>query len=130
MLVAASAHAQLYRWVDPDSGSVKFSSLPPSDARVQAEVVTPRAGALPKAPTAPPAQQVAPLETRWRESLAQLMALSPQALARMNEGLRQQLEAYQALSSELDRIDPDGAARRRDEALALMQRFRQGAAAR
>jgi len=130
MFSAASAHAQLYRWVDPDSGSVKFSSLPPSDARVQAEVVTPRTGPLPKAPTASPSQQVAPLEARWRESLAQLMALSPQELARMSEGVRQQLEAHQALSSELDRIDPAGAARRRDEALALMQRFRQGAAAR
>ena len=129
MFIAASAQAQLYRWVDPDSGSVKFSSLPPADARVKAEVVTPRSAALPKAAPAAPSQPVAPLETRWREMLARLMALPPQELSRMTEGLRHQLESYQALSSELDRVDPDGAARRREEALAVMQRLRQGAAA-
>ena len=28
-LVALPAHADLYRWVDPQTGSVKFSSYPP-----------------------------------------------------------------------------------------------------
>jgi hypothetical protein len=28
-LWAPSAHADLYRWVDPETGSVKFSSYPP-----------------------------------------------------------------------------------------------------
>ena len=29
LLAAFPAYADLYRWVDPQSGSVKFSSLPP-----------------------------------------------------------------------------------------------------
>lgn len=127
-MMAASAHADLYRWIDPDTGSVKFSSLPPSDPRVNAEVVTARSAPLPKPAPAPRLQQVAPLETRWREMLAQLTALTPQELSRMGEGVRQQLEAYQALSTELDRVDPEGAPRRQREALAAMQRAQQGAA--
>lgn len=112
LLVAASAHADLYRWIDPDTGSVKLSSSPPSDPRVNAELVTARSGPLPRPPPPSAMQQVAPLETRWREMLAQLAALTPQ-----------QLDAFQALSMELDRVDPQGASRRQREALAVLQRL-------
>src|SRR5207237_1940670 len=39
LVLAAPAYADLYRWVDAASGSVKFSNLPPADARLGAEVV-------------------------------------------------------------------------------------------
>jgi hypothetical protein len=122
-VLAASARADLYRWIDPDTGSVKFSSLPPSDPRVNAEVVTARSTPLPKPAAASPSQAVAPLETRWREALARLSTLTPQELASMSESLRQQLDAYQALSVELDRLDPEGSARRQQEAMAVLQRL-------
>jgi hypothetical protein len=60
--------------------------------------------------------------------LAQLSALAPQEVARMGDDVRQQLDAYQALSVELDRVDPEGAVRRQQEALAVMQRLQKGAA--
>ena len=45
----------------------------------------------------------------------------------MGEDVRQQLDAYQALSAELDRVDPEGALRRQQEALAVIQRMQKGA---
>jgi len=39
LFIALPAHADLYRWIDPDSGSVKLSNLPPSDQRINAELV-------------------------------------------------------------------------------------------
>ncbi len=101
MFLAASAHAQLYRWVDPDSGSVKFSSLPPSDARVQAEGVTPRSVPLPKAAPSLPSQQVAPRETRWRELLAKLMTVTEKDVLLSPDGVRQDIEVLQAQRAEL-----------------------------
>lgn len=55
LAVAAPAHADLYRWVDPETGSVKFSTLPPADPHLSAALVpymapTPAAG-TPKAGT-------------------------------------------------------------------------------
>jgi hypothetical protein len=38
LALAAPAHADLYRWVDPDTGSVKFSNLPPSNPELRAEL--------------------------------------------------------------------------------------------
>jgi hypothetical protein len=71
---------------------------------------------------------VAPLETRWRETLAQLSTLSPQELTRMSESLRQQLDAFQALSVELDRVDREGSVRRQQEAMAVLQRLQKASA--
>jgi len=56
------ASADLYRWIDRESGSVKFSNTPPP----------------------------------W-----------------FGDPEREQIEAYQALSTELDRLDPAGTPRRR-----------------
>ena len=40
--------------------------------------------------------------------------------------MQQQLEAYQALSAELDRLDPAGAARRRAQEVGVMETLRRG----
>ncbi|HEY3075238.1 MAG TPA: DUF4124 domain-containing protein [Burkholderiales bacterium] len=134
--IALPAHADLYRWVDPDSGSVKLSTLPPSDPGVNAELVpfrnpaapppqTPAAAAKPK----PAAGAVAALEARWTELSTQLTGVSSQDSNRGAEGLRQQMEAYEAVRAELDRLDPAGAARRRSESSSILDRLRQGFAA-
>ncbi|HYL26160.1 MAG TPA: DUF4124 domain-containing protein, partial [Burkholderiales bacterium] len=34
-MLAAPAHADLYRWVDPDTGSVTFSNLPPANPELR-----------------------------------------------------------------------------------------------
>src|SRR5262245_62586926 len=120
-LGAFPARADLYRWVDPASGSVKFSNTPPpwfgdperERSAPRVEVIRERgAAALPK-PAAPPegaaarATAVAALEARWFE-LAKLLASLPPGsdLSRAEPAARQQLEAYQALGAELDRLDP------------------------
>ena len=134
LCVALPAHADLYRWVDPDSGSVKLSTLPPSDQRVNAELVPFRDPAAPAAPTAapaaakpkPPASPFAALEARWSELLTQLTGVSAQDFNRGSEGLRQHMEAYEAVRAELDRMDPAGAARRRSESTSILDRLRQG----
>ena len=132
LFFSASAHADLYRWVDPETGSVKLSSVPPSDPAVSAEVVPYKAPPLPKAATpaaTKPAAVIETLQSRWTELLAQLIGVSQGDFDRAGEGLRQQIEAYQAVSVELDRLDPAGAARRRTESTSLLQRFKQGFAA-
>ena len=132
-ILAFPAHADLYRWIDPESGSVKISSLPPSDPTVQPEVVryTGPAGLARPAPPAgaPPTATASTfeLESRWRALLAQITGLTPEDFNRGGEGLRQQIVAYEAVRTELDRLDPAGAARRRTEAQGLLERLRQGA---
>jgi len=136
--VALPAHADLYRWVDPDSGSVKFSNLPPTDGRANAELmpyrgVAPQAAsaattaAKPKPAAAPPLEA---LQARWSEMLTQLTGTSSQDLSRGGEGLRQKMEAYEAVRVELDRVDPAGAARRTNETRTVLERLRQGFGAR
>ena len=133
---AAPAHADLYRWIDPETGSVKLSSVPPSDAGVNAEVVSYRAPAAPK-PAATAAvsksstagNSIQVLETRWSEIMKQLTGLTPQDFQRGGEGLKQHIEAYEAVRVELDRLDPAGAARRNAESTSVFDRLRRGFAA-
>ena len=133
LCIALPAHADLYRWIDPESGSVKLSTQPPSDPTINAELVpfrnpaapapqTPAGAAKPK----PAASPVAALEARWSELLTQFTGVSAQDFNRGGEGLRQQMEAYEAVRTELDRLDPAGAARRRNESTSLLDRLRQG----
>ena len=131
-IVSLPAHADLYRWIDPETGSVKLSSLPPSDASIIAQVVPYKAPALPKtsaAPAKPAATMVQALQAKWSEVLTQITGLSPQDFQRGGEGLKQHLEAYEAVRVELDRIDPAGAARRRAESEGLLERVKRGFAA-
>ncbi len=52
--------------------------------------------------------------------------MSSQEFNRGSEGLRQHMEAYEAVRAELDRMDPAGAARRRNESTSILERLRQG----
>jgi hypothetical protein len=132
------AAADLYRWVDPQSGSVKFSSVPPDwhgdplreGVAPRVEVLRhqgPAPASLPpgaaEKPRAAPAQ--AALEERWRNML-QFLATMPQRadFDRAGRGLQQQIEAFQAVRADLDRLDPDGAPRRRVEEANAFERLK------
>ena len=120
-LVALTAHADLYRWVDPETGSVKFSNQPPAEGRT-VEVVPFRGAASTPERSAPVPEAQAPLEQR-RRLLQQAMLQTPFDPA--NPGvLQKQAEAYQAVAQELDRLDPAGAARRRAEDVALFEKMK------
>jgi len=133
---AAPAHADLYRWIDPESGSVKLSSMPPSNPGISAEVVPYNAPPAPKPPVVPVISKpsaatgsVGALEVRWSALLTQLTSIRPQDFNRAGEGIRQQIEAYESVRAELDRLDPSGAARRAAESTSLAEKLRQGFAA-
>jgi hypothetical protein len=138
-LAAVPAHADLYRWVDPQTGSVKFSSYPPPwfgdqarelNAPATAVIVDHAPGApKPAAPVKPSAAASvrAALETRLA-ALTQFFSALPsnQDFSRAGSGIQQQVEAYQALCAELDRIDPAGAARRRAQEVGVIETLRRG----
>ena len=116
---AGVAHADLYRWVDPQSGSVKYSSVPPPASQAGVEVVPYRSGAAPAKPSAPgAAPPSAALELRWQGLLAEISAIVPGS-----PGVPQRIQDFAMVSAELDRLDPAGAARRRAEAQAVLQRL-------
>jgi hypothetical protein len=133
-LAAFPARADLYRWIDPETGSVKYSSVPPHDSRVNAGVVPFKAPPAPPPVASPGTTGVAPpqagalaaLEARWSGVLSQLSELTPQDFRRAGDGLRQQLEAYGALSAELDRLDPAGSERRRTQSEGMLERLKRG----
>ena len=131
LLAAPAAHADLYRWVDPATGSVKLSNYPPPAGR-PSEVI-PYSGQ--GAPVPPPsvlaggvsASSASPLEQRWRALLQGIAALPAQTDLRTGgEGLKRQIEAYQSVAAELDRADPAGASRRREEQARVFERLRKG----
>lgn len=136
----AAAHADLYRWVDPETGSVKFSTYPPpwySDEAKQGR--GPKVERIPtgRDPAARPdvAAGSAPDPARGYEALeAQRKALlqqMPGAAARGGPergvpALQKQLEALSALSQQIDKLNPEGAAARRAEAEAVLQKLIKG----
>jgi hypothetical protein len=136
LAAALPAQADLYRWVDPQSGSVKFSSLPPPwlgdperEARSpRVEVIGARpAGTTARAETPASARSATALEASWRALLRQLASLPQRPeFERSAEAIQQQLRAYEALRAELDRADPVGAARRRAEETTVMEQLRRG----
>lgn len=133
LCIATPARADLYRWIDPESGSVKLSNLPPAESSVNAEVVPYRGLVAPKpAPTAfnvapkPAANAMEALQARLTELMTQITGASPQDFNRAGQGVRQQMEAYEALRVELDRLDPAGAARRRAESTSFLDKVKQG----
>ena len=131
VLVALPAHADLYRWIDPATGTVKLSSLPPADPGIEAEVIRYNAPPPPKPPATvalvkpAPQASVPELEGRWRSLLTQLTGLTPQDFNKGSDGLRQHMEAYESVRAELDRLDPAGAARRNAESTTMIERLKQ-----
>lgn len=138
-LLAFPAHADMYRWVDPETGSVKFSNSPPPwygdpERQRQAPAVEvlpyrPRGAAPKPSPEAEGAaaarRAIVALEERWTELVKFFASLPPGTdFVRGGAGIRQQLEAYQALSSELDRLDPAGAQRRRQQEAGAVENVR------
>jgi hypothetical protein len=127
-LLPLPAHADLYRWVDPQTGSVKLSSTPPpwyGDPEKQrgapaVEVVPYRARGGAPAPETKPAVGVAALEVRWSELLRYFASLPP---GTDFSGLQQQLQEYATAGAELTRLDPAGAQRRRAQEAAALARF-------
>jgi hypothetical protein len=131
---AFPAHADLYRWIDRETGSVKFSSYPPpwlgdpeKERKAPAVEVIPYRGPAAPAKPSPAASLIATLEARWA-SLMQFFATLPPTtdFNRAGAGIQQQLEAYQALSAELDRLDPAGAQRRRAQEAGVFETMRRG----
>ena len=143
---AFAAHAELYRWVDPGSGSVKFSNSPPAwiegaDAPAPRVDVIPYnvkpvpeaapalavPAAAPKPEAAPRPEAVAPsaLEATWRSQLQGLSALTARPTQELGSTeVQRQVQSYESLSAELDRRDPEGIARRRAEQASVIERLR------
>jgi hypothetical protein len=116
MLFATAAHADLYRWIDPESGSVKFSNVAPaSQAGVQ---VVPYRGPAPSPAATSASGAAAGLEQRWRRLLEEVSAMPAGSPA-----LQQRLQEFIATTAELEKADPAGAPRRRGEAEAVLQRL-------
>lgn len=124
---APGARADLYRWVDPETGSVKFSNFPPSGDRPAVIVPFRGASPVPERTPAIKADGQEPLEER-RRFLQQAMLQTGLDSAN-RAALERQVQAYQAVSKELDRLDPGGAGRRRNEDVALFEKMRAGLAA-
>jgi hypothetical protein len=132
--IAFAAHADLYRWVDPQTGSVKYSSSPPAwfgDPEKErgapaVEVIRskPGAAAKPAVPEKPlpgtAAASTAGLEARWSGLLTYFAGLPANTDF---SGLQQQLQEYAAAGAELDRLDPAGAQRRRAQEAATFAKF-------
>jgi len=136
-LTVSPVQADLYRWIDRETGSVKFSNTPPpwygdpeKARRAPAVEVIPYRGPAVRKPAAaekPAAAAVAALEARWAELVRFFGELPPTTdFSRAGTGIRQQIEAYEALSAELDRLDPAGAARRRAQDAGVLETLRRG----
>lgn len=155
LLAAPAAQAQLYRWVDPATGSTKFSSVPPpwygdpalerrapKTERIPAGVPAPaaRGNALdPGSPATTPGTAAAPssplLAPPPPKPLSPLLAIADaqrrallkdlgSALAQDpvdNEALQKRMQELRALTEELDRADPLGAAARQAEVQAMAE---------
>ena len=128
---ATTPAADLYRWVDPETGSVKFSSYPPPwYGNPEKERRAPKVDRIPAGKTEPtekPEPPAAALETRRKEMLQSMTLLpSSQDFNRAGSGIKQQMEALQAVSAELDRLDPKGAAARKTQSQPLLDKLLQG----
>jgi hypothetical protein len=136
-LWAFAAHADLYRWVDPETGSVKFSSYPPPWYNDEAQKRAPRVEHIPPrkagdgarmAPgqDAPREQQGPSVESleRQRRALAQQIAsASERSSPGARPNIQKQLDELGAVMEQLDKLNPEGAAARRAEAEALLQKI-------
>ena len=124
----ADALAELYRWRDPQSGRIKYSSYPPpwygDESRAanapKVEVLggdKPGGDANAKAPD-PMAEKVAEviqfMEQRREQLLSRItVARASAGFSPTDPGFRADLEAYRNVTRELDKFDPKGAGARR-----------------
>jgi hypothetical protein len=142
LLFCRLAHADMYRWVDPDTGSVKFSNLPPAERPGLAVEVLPYQAAPPVPVTAPapvvtPAAAPpvraersprAPQEARWRLALERLAeAVERPDADRADPRLQGLVKRAEAANGELDKLDPAGAAARKRELQSAMDSLRPAA---
>jgi hypothetical protein len=124
---ALDAAAELYRWRDPQTGSIKYSSYPPpwygDEAR---EANAPKVEVLSDQPVGdtkakPPdemAEKVAEvvrfMEQRRDQLLSRMtVARASAGFSPNNPAFRADVEAYRNVTRELDKFDPKGAAARR-----------------
>ena len=114
LILCSAAQADLYRWVDPETGSVKLSNTPPPwyerSSGPAVERVPFQGGAAPAQPE-PQQASLARLTARWRELL----------LTVSSQPTPENVRAFAQVGAELDRADPAGAARRKDEAAAALR---------
>jgi hypothetical protein len=138
-LFTGAAAADLYRWVDPETGSVKFSSYPPpwygdEGAQKRAPKVehiparsTPRGpdARLESAPGAPRegAPNLDALERQRKTTMEQINA----SAGRPGADTQKQLETLAAVIEQLDKLNPEGSAARRAETEAMLQKIIKGA---
>jgi hypothetical protein len=128
VLVPASAQADLYRWRDPQTGSIKFSNHPPPwygdpvreigfpPVEVVPDLSPQRRSVAARKPESQ--SMIGSLEAQFAALLQSLKASIPTLpssadFERSSVAFQQQAEMYQAVIAELDRMDPAGAARRR-----------------
>ena len=112
LLLCSAAHADLFRWVDAETGSVKFSNSPPPWYDTGQG---PKVEVIPSGPRTTAQPPLAEMQARWREML---LTLSSQPTP---EGTR----AFAQLTDQLDRADPAGAPRRKEELQNVMRRLYQ-----
>ena len=122
LLLSFPAKADLYRWVDRESGSVKYSNTPPpwygdrdkERGAPAVEVLPYRAPGKPRPAEAASSasRQAAALEAR-RADLLRFFSALPPTTDLTNPAIREQVQSYLVVSTELDRLDPAGASRRR-----------------
>jgi hypothetical protein len=142
VLWTTAAAADLYRWIDPETGAVKFSNYPPpwygnedkqrgapkveripertQPAPLQEEPPARPAGARPAA-ALPGATPLAGLEARRKQLLVQLAATvsDPAEFQKL-------LEEYAKLFAEMDQRDPKGTPARRAEAETVLDKLVKG----
>ena len=141
VFLVGAAHADLYRWVDPETGSVKFSTYPPPWYGDEAKQR--RAPPVERIPTGrDPAKQQPDLASAGKQEPGKnLEALEAQRKALLQQmpgaaarggpaggvpALQKQLEALSALSQQIDKLNPEGANARRAEAEAVLQNLIKG----
>lgn len=129
------ALADLYRWVDPETGSVKFSSYPPpwyGDEAKQRRA--PKVDVIPAGSDKGAGSEgasaaldgVRRLEAFEAQRKQLMQQLSRPGAERTPQALQKQLEAYGALLEQMDKLDSVGTALRRGEMQVLIERILKG----
>ncbi len=132
-VIASDAFAELYRWRDPQTGNIRYSSYPPpwygdesrEASAPKVEVIGAQREGASRTPADEMAEKVAEVIRFMEQRREQL--LSRMTVARASAGFdpedaafKADLQAYRAVTRELDKFDPKGASlRRRADARAF-----------